>query len=40
LDSGSRQGMAQAVGDRMGDYDKTLHVENGLRDTVLMLANS
>jgi hypothetical protein len=31
--------MAQAVGDWMGDYDKTFHVENGLRDTVLMLAN-
>ncbi|CAG0999287.1 hypothetical protein MTYP_02757 [Methylophilaceae bacterium] len=39
LDSGSRQGMAQAIGDWMGDYNKTLHIENGLRDTVLMLAN-
>jgi hypothetical protein len=39
LDSGSRQGMAQAIGDWMGDYNETLHVENGLCDTVLMLAN-
>ena len=36
LDSGSGQGMAQAVGNWMGDDDKTLHVENGLRDTALM----
>ena len=40
LDSESSQGMAQAVGNWMGDYDKTLHVKNGLRDTVLMLANA
>jgi len=31
--------MAQAIGDWMGDYDKTLHVENGLGDAVLMLTS-
>jgi hypothetical protein len=30
--------MAQTIGGWMGDYDKTLHVVNGLRNAVLMLA--
>nr|WP_298373639.1 hypothetical protein [uncultured Halomonas sp.] len=40
LDSGPGQTMAQAVGDRMGDYDKTLHFENSLRDTKAILAQA